>query len=55
MKFRVDWQEYYDREGPQTVMDLNDTPINLAQLIGKRITGILRDDYFGLIFEVEEL
>jgi hypothetical protein len=54
MKFRVDWREYYDCEGPQTVRDLNDTTIEVSRLIGKRIIDITQDNYFGLIFEVEE-
>ena len=54
MKLRIDWREYYDREGPQEIFDLGGRLIGFKELIGKRILDVVEDDFFGLIFEVEE-
>jgi hypothetical protein len=54
MKFRIDWPEYYDREGPQEILALDGSVIDSKKLIGMRIIGVTEDNFYGLIIEVEE-
>jgi hypothetical protein len=52
MKFSVDWKDCYDVVGPQEIHDPGGRLIAFGELIGKRILGVVEDDFEGLVFEV---
>jgi hypothetical protein len=59
VKWTVNWQEYYDAEGPKEVKAYQDSLhhgvdlVDPKDLIGKRIVSVEVDEFGELVFETE--
>lgn len=59
MKWTVNWQAYYDAEGPKEITKYDPIRLGLGLvdpkvLLGKRIIGYEVDRYGELVFETED-